>query len=264
MIGCLAGTHFTLGEVDLQCETSSQLCDSWSKLAGITDPESFWIEALATFARIGFDQVIYAKSAAGGQSRQHAIQMRTSAGLDAWVNDYAAHGDARFDPMFSHGVFMPGPIFTGADNLPDHPYLTAREREVILRAGDHGFRSGIALPMLFTEPGVSGGWNLLCSAGRKETAAISNHLNGYLPAFSTLVQSRLEALDAQRPSPLTDREREVLLWLGRGERSDQIAHRLNIKPVTVSLHLKNARKKLGARTREQALGLAIVKGWIEP
>ena len=88
--------------------------------------------------------------------------------------------------------------------------------------------------------------------------------NSFLPAFATLVQARIETLDHAPPSPLTAREREVLLWLGRGERTDQIAYRLGLQPVTVSLHLRTARSKLGARTREQALALAIAKCWIDP
>ena len=248
----------------MQSDVSGPLGDHWSRLASITDPSTLWDAVTKTFAEIGFDQVIYATSSSPGSDRPADVRLHTSRQLKAWANDYADAGDAAADPMFRYGVFLPGPIFTGADHLIDYPYLQAEERAVIARAGDHGFRSGIAVPMLFPRPGKIGGWNLGCSAGRKETAARAKELNGFLPAFATLVQSRLESLDEITPSPLSDREREVLLWLGRGERTDQIAYRLDLKPVTVSLHLKNARDKVGARTREQALALAIARGWIEP
>lgn len=63
---------------------------------------------------------------------------------------------------------------------------------------------------------------------------------------------------------LTDREKECLMWLARGLRNDRIAEKLGIKPVTVELHIANARKKLDAETREQALALAVQIGAITP
>lgn len=245
-------------------DIAGRLSDHWSRLSDLHDLDDFWSAATNAFADIGFDQAIYASSPGCDGTGRRLVDLRTSPGLSAWVDDYVAHDDAQSDPMFSYGVFLPGPIFTGADNLADYPYLSQAERAVVARAGDHGLRSGVAVPMLFPRPGTVGGWNLLSSAGKAETARLTHHLNGFLSSFATLVQSRLEHLDDTCPSPLSGREREVLLWLGRGLRTDQIAHRLDLKAVTVSLHLKNARSKLGARTREQALALAIAKGWIEP
>lgn len=63
---------------------------------------------------------------------------------------------------------------------------------------------------------------------------------------------------------LTSRERECLLWLSRGLRNDQISKRIGIRPVTVEFHLANARQKLGAKTREQALVKAIQLNMIQP
>ena len=240
------------------------LSDHWSRLSKIAAVDEFWDQACVAFADLGFDQAIYATNEAVGAPADRNVRLRTSANLNAWADDYHAASDAKADPMFTYGVRLPGTIFTGSDHLGDYDYLAEAERQVIARAGDHGFRSGIAVPMLFPRPGVIGGWNLGCSDGRKETTALATRIEGLLPAFATLVQSRLEQLDIADPSPLSAREREVLLWLGRGLRTDQIAHRLDVKPVTVSLHLKNARAKLGARTREQALALAIAKNWIDP
>lgn len=61
------------------------------------------------------------------------------------------------------------------------------------------------------------------------------------------------------PPLLSQREREVVCWLASGLRTDQIAFRLNIKPVTVHLHVASARKKLAARTREQLVANALLK-----
>ncbi|WP_176787888.1 helix-turn-helix domain-containing protein [Roseospirillum parvum] len=63
---------------------------------------------------------------------------------------------------------------------------------------------------------------------------------------------------------LTPREVECLGWLAKGLRSDGIAERLGVARITVDTHLSNARRKLGARTREQTLVLAIRNGLIDP
>ena len=57
--------------------------------------------------------------------------------------------------------------------------------------------------------------------------------------------------------PLSGREREVLLWLAQGLATGEIAHRMGIAAVTVTKHLTSARKRLGARTREEAVAIAI-------
>ena len=63
---------------------------------------------------------------------------------------------------------------------------------------------------------------------------------------------------------LTQREAQCLEWLGRGLDNDKIGQQLQISVPTVSLHLANARKKLGALSREHALVLALKRGLIEP
>ncbi len=59
---------------------------------------------------------------------------------------------------------------------------------------------------------------------------------------------------------ITPRELETLELLSRGLRSDEIAHRMGIKRVTVNMHITNARRKLKAMTREQALAKAVHRG----
>jgi len=69
-------------------------------------------------------------------------------------------------------------------------------------------------------------------------------------------------LDGVSPDPLTPRELECLSLLSDGMRTGEIATRLSIKPVTVGLHISNARRKLVARTREQAIAVAVRRGLI--
>lgn len=62
---------------------------------------------------------------------------------------------------------------------------------------------------------------------------------------------------------LTPRECEVLRWAYAGLRTSRIADRMGLQDVTVTKHLLSVRRKLKARTREQALAIAVRDGLIE-
>lgn len=59
---------------------------------------------------------------------------------------------------------------------------------------------------------------------------------------------------------LTEREREVLEGVARGERSKEIAARLNITERTVKAHLANIYSKYGVDSRASAVAAAIARG----
>jgi DNA-binding CsgD family transcriptional regulator len=58
-------------------------------------------------------------------------------------------------------------------------------------------------------------------------------------------------------NPLSQREKEALMWLASGNQNARIADKMKISEVMVRKHLNSVKKKLGAMTREQALGIAI-------
>lgn len=59
---------------------------------------------------------------------------------------------------------------------------------------------------------------------------------------------------ARQPSA---REREILRLLATGATDPQIADLLGLAPATVQTHVRNAKAKLGARTRAQAVAIAL-------
>ena len=63
---------------------------------------------------------------------------------------------------------------------------------------------------------------------------------------------------------LSPRERECLQFVASGMRVAEIAHRLALSEKTVDLHLANARKRLGARTRDEAVARAVMARAIAP
>ena len=71
------------------------------------------------------------------------------------------------------------------------------------------------------------------------------------------------ATDTPTGAPLTTRERQVLFELARGHTTDGAAAAIGLSPHTVRSHLKSAACKLDAKTRAQAVALAINQGSIE-
>jgi DNA-binding response OmpR family regulator len=63
---------------------------------------------------------------------------------------------------------------------------------------------------------------------------------------------------------LNDREVEVLTWVARGKTSAEIAKILGLTKRTIDFHIDNARSKLGAATRTEAVIKAASDRLIEP
>lgn len=62
---------------------------------------------------------------------------------------------------------------------------------------------------------------------------------------------------------LTEREKEVLAAVARGERSKEIAVKLNITERTVKAHLASIYQKMGVDSRAGAIALAAQKGLLQ-
>jgi DNA-binding NarL/FixJ family response regulator len=63
---------------------------------------------------------------------------------------------------------------------------------------------------------------------------------------------------------LTPREHEILVLVSQGLTMQQAGRRLGISPRTVETHVAKLYRKLGVRTRVQAVGRAVQLGLIEP
>jgi DNA-binding NarL/FixJ family response regulator len=59
---------------------------------------------------------------------------------------------------------------------------------------------------------------------------------------------------------LTDREREILAYLAKGLRNDDIASTLFISPQTVQTHVRNLLSKLGVHSKLEAVAFAVRHG----
>ncbi len=71
-----------------------------------------------------------------------------------------------------------------------------------------------------------------------------------------------EATKPSQPSPLTPQEYKLLMQLAEGSTRTQVAKSWDSSVSRVNLLMRGVEKKLGARTTEHAVAIAIRSGWL--
>ena len=88
------------------------------------------------------------------------------------------------------------------------------------------------------------------------------HVCAYLAEPGQDGRSSVRPARARRAGQLTRREQESLRLVAMGMTTTAAAEQLGISPETVRTHVRNAMNKLGARTRAQAIAVAMRDGEI--
>ena len=218
-----------------------------------------WGTASHFFESFGFDRLIYLDV---GPARERVLSTMPG----SWMARYQECDYARIDPFLRYCAAMEAPVGTGIDYLDDYSYLDSRERNVIREASESGFRAGMSCMVRTTGPMGAAGWNLGSTLPRREIERLfaeHGHVLRLAAHFSHEIFAKSACAEVSVSRPLSPRETECLQWLAGGLRTKEIAARMGISPVTVELHLRNARTKLGAQSREQAVARAIANGILE-
>jgi NarL family two-component system response regulator YdfI len=118
-----------------------------------------------------------------------------------------------------------------------------------LRAGARGY--------LLKDTGRDMLFNTIRAAARGETLLQPEILSRILSPQSAPAQPH-----PQEDLSLTEREREILAAVARGERSKEVAVRLGITERTVKAHLASIYNKLGVDSRAAAIAIAAQRGWL--
>jgi len=105
-----------------------------------------------------------------------------------------------------------------------------------------------------------------------DRAALFDSIRAAARGETLLKQEIMERVLSQANKPdtetklitaLTEREREVLNAVARGERSKEVASHLGISERTVKAHLASIYEKLGVDSRAAAIAVAAQKGLLE-
>jgi two-component system, NarL family, response regulator DesR len=91
---------------------------------------------------------------------------------------------------------------------------------------------------------------------------LANAIRSVMAGARVLDPELIAAAMETGPSPLTDREADVLRGAESGLATEAIADRYSLSPATVRNYLSNAMTKLGARNRLDAIRIARSAGWL--
>ena len=76
---------------------------------------------------------------------------------------------------------------------------------------------------------------------------------GLIQSLKVLTQTKIHRKDS-----LTNREKQVLLMIGEGQKNSEIAIELNLSKSTIETHRKNIRKKLKLNGQDNLFALALL------
>ncbi len=81
-------------------------------------------------------------------------------------------------------------------------------------------------------------------------------------AVISMPRALLQRLGDEPAGPLSERELEVLVLAARGLSNARIAGELHLAEATVKRHLANVFQKVGVRSRNDAVRMALMEQWI--
>ncbi len=220
-----------------------------------------WLAAVDLAAEIGYRVLtIAAVSKYNGQ----LLWARTTMGQQ-WVERYDEKGYVKYDPFVNHMQSSNEHILMDC-SAPIDPKRSEVSQQLQRDAQKMGFRFFRGIPFNWPTQTVYriATFGLLEKQTESETPQMIEQACMLAEVLSTRITAPGEMVSCGAiwpPKPmLSDRERELLYFLAVGLKNDRIAERTGLAEVTVRKHLQNARQKLGATTREQALAIALQNG----
>lgn len=226
------------------------------------DCDDLWSVCVSHFRAFGIDSLIYV--CVRPEAPHDAGVTRST--LPAWWTDhYLSEKQIADDPLLRHCESFE-PRLTGIEYLDLYPTMPKPARQRLLDMNEAGLSSGFTSPVRLGSNRRCGGWTFGSHLPRRRFDKLFDEVALPVRLMGFYAHERLDAF-ASRPDAesttsgrLSGRERTCLTLLAKGSRTAQIADEIGIAPITVEFHLKNARRKLGAATREEALARALVEG----
>jgi DNA-binding CsgD family transcriptional regulator len=229
-------------------------------------PVPRWQKFAAAMAEIGCDQINYG-----------FLDLETAARMDArcdpalstmtadWIGYYV---DNRFD-LVDHALAH----VRAGNHVPMHwtdaPDRGTQSHRAFEEASEAGLKSGVLVPLAGPRASKLPGAAIMIGSSVRDPE-FKSMLGQHLPELISLAHLFHAGAVGElvrrhdKATSLSVRERDVLQFIARGERVDQVAHRLALARVTVEFHLRNARKKLHSKTVSEAVARALLYGEISP
>ncbi|CDX38753.1 LuxR family transcriptional regulator [Mesorhizobium sp. SOD10] len=171
-----------------------------------------------------------------------------------WTAHYLSNHYHAIDPVIARAQGCQCPFLWGLHY--SRTGLSDFEQKLFDEAAAFGIRCGLTIPILDKRGNVAA----MSFAADGLSPALLRVSERYQEAFRFMatcfhicVRRKLSADRVVNGVQLTPREYECLEWAAQGKSARDIASIVGIRRRTASFHLENARKKLGLRTRMQAV-----------
>ncbi len=244
------------------------LIDTIERLSAAKEIDETWHEIVALSQEAGAKYVSIGQfSTAGYWPTWSRVSIE-----EELVEEFLAKGYQDVDPVLlarSRGK-LPSHSHVTIPQMIGHVCTSERERE----CAKFDMTCGVTDFISFRYSGPSGQMEQLITlfGGVSNARELRSTGDATLATFAGILAAHATPPTPESPDGsawnhydfLSVRERDVLTYLACGLNNDQIAFRLGISEVTVRMHTRGARKKMGASTREQALALALARGLISP
>ncbi len=227
--------------------------DLADRLNAADTADTVWSDGLDVLHRLGVAKAIWMRL-------DRATPAVRSNCDPEWLASYGREVAERGDPFVTYCLPSVGPVRTGLGYRHRHGYMTADEKAFVAQACEE--TRTISGTSVTTARGV-GGWNLMTELDAVNFDALFASHGADIALCAHLVDSALASRPTSPPERgLSPREGDCLTYIATGHRIAEIADRIGIAESTVEFHLRNARGKLGATTRDEAVARALIAGEI--
>lgn len=230
------------------------------------DPVARWQALTTSLADFGLTQINYAFLDFESASRMEARgDPAMSTMRRDWIEHYTERQYDLRDDAVAH--VRQGNVHPMLWSLEQIPRL--KSGQISHEAGEAGLKAGLLVPLAGPAGSDLPAAAIMLGSGLGEAEFLKLIGSGgmmlvslahlfHAGAVGELIRRR------HNIPPLSSRERDCIQLIARGLRVDAIADRLAIARVTVELHLRTARQKLGARTTPEAVARALLYQQIDP
>ncbi|MGE0154449.1 MAG: LuxR family transcriptional regulator [Reyranellaceae bacterium] len=243
-----------------------------SDTAAASEPAAITAAFLDRIAKFGFRNFSYV--ARGSSAEKKHYEYVATNYPSQWNAHFLERRYFDIDPTLERArqTLMP---FAWSE-MKEQRSLTGAQRQLFDEASTFGLRHGFTVP-IHAPGGADGLVALSTDLAPREFAREVGHARHVLHLLALHYHVRATAAwrlhskpeskkreKAPRPSPITLREADCLLWTARGKSAWETSVILGVSERTVTFHVENARRKLDAQSKTQAVVRAIMLNLIRP
>lgn len=238
----------------------AQVLDDLIAIPALQDRFDALANSLATLGLTTVNYGVFGPIVEGGAESD--IRFLTTMS-DDWMDYYYSAGLASHDSHVRRlhaGKVSP---YVWGESVFDR--LGASELKTAQESAEAGLVSTLCVPFVAPGAGLApiGAINLGSSLPETEFRKIfAEHGSSLIQLANVFHGASVRQAWGHRSgvSPLSARERDCLQYLSLGQRHEAVAQTLGLATITVELHLRRARQKLGARTLNEAIARGFLFG----